>query len=70
MPVVIRIDRELCIGAQNCVRRAPTVFAIDDEGLACLLVGDAEPALAEVLEAAHDCPTGAIAVTGDGTPLA
>ncbi len=68
MTIVIHIDRELCIGAQNCVHWAPAVFAIDDEGLACIVADDAEPWAAQVVEAAHDCPTNAIVVTRDGVP--
>jgi ferredoxin len=69
MPLVIHIDRDLCIGAQNCVHRAPGVFAIDDEGLACVITGDLEPYAAQVVEAARDCPTDAIVVTRDGVPI-
>ena len=32
----IIVDRELCLGAQNCKHIAPDVFEIDDEGLAQL----------------------------------
>jgi ferredoxin len=60
--IKIQVDRELCIGAQNCVRLAPTVFAIDDEGLAVVLPGEV-PSTADVLAAEHDCPTHAITVT-------
>jgi len=32
----IEIDREICIGAENCVRYAPNTFVTDDRGKASL----------------------------------
>jgi ferredoxin len=69
MTLTIHIDRDLCIGAQNCVRWAPSVFTIDDEGLACVIADDPEPWAAQVVEAARDCPTNAILVTRDGASI-
>jgi ferredoxin len=61
----IEVDRDLCIGAQNCVRLAPALFAIDDEGLAVVL-SDGVPSMADARAAEHDCPTHAITVTDAG----
>jgi ferredoxin len=64
----VRVDREECIGAQSCVRWAPEVFQIDDEGLAVVLPdGVASSPLEDILKAAADCPTNAVIVTRDGT---
>ena len=34
LDVEVVIDRERCIGSQNCVHHLPAMFEIDDEGLA------------------------------------
>lgn len=55
------VDRELCIGASNCVAIAPTVFQLDDEGKAIVL----DPSSIDedtLWEAAESCPTGAISL--------
>jgi ferredoxin len=57
----IDIDRELCLGAQNCKHIAPAVFAIDDEGLATVISHDAVHHDA-VAAAVESCPAGAIAL--------
>jgi ferredoxin len=67
MGLEVRVDREECIGAQSCVRWAPQVFQIDDEGLAEVLPGGvATTPLEDILKAAGDCPTNAVIVTEDG----
>ena len=55
----IRIDRERCIGSENCVASTPSVFRLDGEGKAVLL----DPATVDVealLLVAEICPTEAI----------
>jgi ferredoxin len=56
----IEIDRSLCSGFGSCLKESPTVFALDGDGIATLLV--AETADEGVLAAAGSCPMGAIAV--------
>jgi len=62
--VHVEVDRDACCGSGNCVRTAPTVFDQDDrDGLVRLL--EANPPdqdHARVREAAHVCPSGAIAL--------
>ncbi len=59
-----RVDRDLCIGAANCVAIAPTVFQLDDERKAIIL--DVSSVDEETLmEAAESCPTNAIIVEED-----
>ncbi len=71
MGLEVRVDREECIGAQSCVRWAPQVFQIDDEGLAEVLAdGIAASPLADILKAAADCPTNAVVVLRDGVRIA
>ena len=70
MGLEVRVDREECIGAANCVRWARQVFRIDDEGLAEVLqAGVAGTPLADILKAAGDCPTNAVIVTEDGVRI-
>jgi ferredoxin len=56
----VTADREVCVGAGNCVMTAPQVFDQDDDGRVVVL--DPDPAVApEVLERAEQmCPSGAI----------
>jgi ferredoxin len=71
MGLEVRVDREECIGAQSCVRWAPHVFQIDDEGLAEVLAdGVTAGPLADILKAAAGCPTNAVIVLQDGVRIA
>lgn len=57
-------DRDVCIGAGNCVLTAPEVFDQDDDGLVDLL--DPYPAAEHeqrVRNAIARCPSGAISET-------
>ncbi|NOZ06422.1 MAG: ferredoxin [Chloroflexi bacterium] len=61
----VHIDRELCIGAGECVLEAPAIFALDDEGKSTIIAtqdtreellwaaAEACPALAVILETAE-----------------
>ena len=60
----VKVDRDLCIGAANCVGIAPTVFQLDDEQRATVLDPSTVPE--ETLwEAAETCPTNAIILEDD-----
>ncbi|OLL75897.1 Ferredoxin [Pseudonocardia sp. Ae168_Ps1] len=57
------VDKELCIGAGQCVVTAPDVFDQDDDGIVELLTDDpGESARDAVKEAEHVCPARVIAV--------
>jgi ferredoxin len=62
MVMSVRVDRDRCVGAGNCVRTLPDVFdQDDDDGLVVLL--RPEPADSDrgpVQEAVDLCPSGAI----------
>ena len=60
----IEVDRQVCIGAGNCVLTAAEVFdQDDDEGLVTLLQVEPAPPLYDVVRrAAFLCPSGAIAL--------
>jgi len=57
---LVHVDRSLCSGFGSCLKEAPTVFALDGDGVATLLV--AKTGDEAVLAAADSCPMGAIAV--------
>jgi ferredoxin len=62
--VRIRIEREKCVSAENCVVSAPTVFILDDDGKARLL----DPATVSedlLWLVAEMCPTEAIVIEDD-----
>lgn len=62
----VRVDRDLCISAGNCVANAPTVFELDDEGIAVVLDPLGKTVEEHVLwAAAKDCPTAAIILEDD-----
>jgi ferredoxin len=53
------VDRDLCIGAGNCVRLARGYFALDEEDIAVVVEGADAPAQ-ELQDAERSCPAGAI----------
>ena len=60
----IRIDREKCVSAENCVATAPTVFEIDQDGKARLI----DPSTVDedtLWIVAELCPTEAIVIEDD-----
>lgn len=64
MHVHVRIDRERCIGSENCVANAPSVFKIDADGKVVLL--DPGSVDEETLWfVAEICPTEAIVIEDD-----
>jgi ferredoxin len=69
--ITVKVNRETCEGYANCVRAAPDVFDLDDEGLVVLKheqVGDDQ--LPKVRRATYDCPTDSISFTPDGEEAA
>ncbi|ALE85083.1 Ferredoxin [Pseudonocardia sp. Ae406_Ps2] len=57
------VDKELCIGAGQCVVTAPDVFDQDDDGIVDLLTDSpAEGDRDAVKEAEHVCPARVISV--------
>jgi len=61
------IDRERCIGSQNCVHHLPEMFEIDDEGLA-VTIPQSKASAAELDVVVRDCPTEAIEVCRSAAP--
>lgn len=59
----VRIARDLCVGAGQCERAAPEVFAQDDSGLSrALIEAPAAGQWPSVREAADLCPVRAVLV--------
>ena len=60
----VKVDRNLCIGAGNCVAAAPTVFKLDKHDKAVVLKPDSagEDTL---MNAAESCPVNAIIIEDD-----
>lgn len=61
----IEIDRPLCSGFGSCIDASPGHFALDDSGIAAVLVPETDEDRA--LDAAGACPMGAIAVFDGAT---
>ena len=61
------IDRDRCIGSQNCVHHLPALFQIDDEGLA-VTIPHGEVSRAALDLAVRDCPTQAIQYRHSAAP--
>ena len=61
----VRVDRDVCIGASNCVAVAPSVFQLDDSKTA--VASDPATVKEDTLwEAAESCPVGAVILEDDG----
>jgi ferredoxin len=56
----IVIDRSLCSGFGSCAEQTPEIFQLGADGIAELRVGTSDDP--GVVNAAYDCPMGAIAV--------
>lgn len=63
----IKADRDVCIGAGQCVLTEPRVFdQSDDDGLVLLLAEDPPPDTREAVRRAVTlCPSGALSLEDD-----
>lgn len=61
MSARVHVERELCIGAAECVKIAPAVFRLDDDDLAVVIDQHAGTET-ELEEAERRCPAGAVFV--------
>ena len=57
----IEIDRDVCIGTENCSRYAPGTFDVDDEGKVVQIGTDVDSDDA-IRTAVESCPTGALSI--------
>ena len=60
----IEIDRDVCIGTENCNRYAPGTFEVDDEGKVTQIGTDVDSEEA-IRIAVDSCPTGALSIVED-----
>ncbi len=65
MALDVRVDRVRCIGSGVCTRIAPSVFELDDDGIAVVIDPEGD-GRAAVVAAAETCPTDAILVFDGG----
>lgn len=62
----IRVDHDRCVGNAMCVATAPSTFAHNADRQSEVVNSEGDPE-AVILEAARNCPTGAISVKVAGT---
>lgn len=74
MPLKVKVDRDLCIGAASCVAVAPKVFELDSEGKAVIKkkdgsatsdfvsYSDIDDTEDTILNSAKSCPVDAIVI--------
>ena len=67
--VDVRVDHDLCLSSQSCVRAQPLAFAIGDDGLAMVLPSVDQVGLDDLIAASRECPVHAIEIWHDGRPL-
>lgn len=58
----VKVVRDLCIGAANCIAVAPEAYELDDEQIAVLKESWKNVDDEKLLESAEACPTQAIIV--------
>ncbi len=58
--LTVEIDRRTCIGSCNCVKVAPELFALDDEGVASFAAGADRARRETLIEAISVCPVEAL----------
>jgi len=62
--MIATVDKNLCIGCQLCVADCPSVFAIDDDNFAKVIVPAVLPEHQEQCRfAAKECPVNAITIS-------
>ena len=62
MAYAVRIDKNSCQSAGNCVDAAPDAFGFDDDGLGDVRAAAGQLPRARLLEIARRCPALAIAI--------
>ena len=59
--LVIRIERDLCVGFADCIKAAEAAFVLDDDGIVVFLRPE-DVARDVLLEACDVCPVDALTV--------
>lgn len=61
--IMVKVNKDACIGCGACQALVSDVFDIDDDGLAYVMEdAKVDENIDDVKEAADNCPTGAIVV--------
>jgi len=60
--LVIRIDRLLCVGFEDCIEEGDRLFELDGEGIVTFHAEAGRAAAARILEACRACPVDAFQV--------
>lgn len=58
----LKVDRDNCIGCENCVSTAPDYFKLDDESKSKVVKGYDEADKDVIKEAIDNCPVDAISL--------
>lgn len=68
--LTIRIERDLCVATQNCIRVAPEVFVLGDDQIVTFVEEPQDIERDRLIESCAVCPTGALfAFDGSGERL-
>ncbi len=68
--LTIRIDRDRCIGTSNCIKVAPEVFYLDEEGVCAFCEPPECEDAGRLVDACSVCPVDAlIVIDEDGTQI-
>jgi ferredoxin len=59
--IIIRVDKDVCIGSQTCILIDPETFSLDSDGLSYVFNGNFTN-LDKIQEAADNCPVSAIVI--------
>jgi ferredoxin len=69
--LVVRIDRDLCVGFGDCIDVLAELFELDDDGVVRFRDGAADPGKAALIEACRACPVDALTLLDRAsTPVA
>lgn len=58
--LIVRIDRNLCVGFADCMEPAPEFFELDDDGVIRFQPGAEAPTEAQLRAACDACPVDAL----------
>lgn len=65
----VRVDKDVCISSGMCVANEPEAFRFDDDELSEPIDEGRAISGERLVEAAQNCPSGAIRVLLDGQPV-
>ena len=69
-PLVVRIDRLLCVGFGDCIDEAPNALVFDEEGIVTFTPAADTLERARLIAACDVCPVDALTVFQDGEQIA